>query len=92
MDDPPPAFPAPALLLLVGDSALPYGRETALLSRDRWARCRCREIPPEPEPPFEEEEGGGQGDIIVAEALLCRCLSTMVVGLCVCDILQKYKV
>ena len=30
-----PAAPA----LLVGDNALPYGRETALLSRDRWARC-----------------------------------------------------
>ena len=66
--DEPPAFPA----LLVGDKALPYGRETALLSRDRWARCCCREIPP--------EEGGGDCSI-VAEALLCRCLSTMAVWL-----------
>ena len=60
-----PAAPA----LLVGDNALPYGRETALLSRERWARCCCREIPP--------EDGGGDCSI-VAEALLCRCLSTMV--------------
>ena len=56
--------------LLVGDRALPYGRETALLSRDRWARCRCRET---------EDGGGGTGDCITVEGppLLYRCLRTM---------------
>ena len=75
---PTPGSAEEALLpLAVGDRALPYGRETALLSRDRWARCCCRETPPPPLP----EDGGGTGDCsIIEEAppLLYRCLSTMV--------------
>ena len=76
---PPTPGSAEEALLLVGDRALPYGRETALPSRDRWARCCCRETPPPP------EDGGGAGDCSIIEEgppLLCRCLSTMMVVLC----------
>jgi hypothetical protein len=79
-DDEAEAGPPP----LVGDRALPYGRETALPSRARWTKCCCLEMPmppdpePEPEPGADPDEGGGDWSI-ADDALLCRCLSTMMI-------------